>query len=126
MLQDVGMINTLTDMPDGVIGWELDGKLEASDYTSQLIPAIEGAAGKGPVNAVVVIPSFDGMSGGAMKEDFKLGVHHLKALERMAVVTDLDWMRHFMSLFGWMVHGELRVFPLAGRADAITWAAGTN
>jgi hypothetical protein len=120
------MISKLTDLPDGVIGFEVDGKLEGSDYTGLLVPAIEEAAGKGPVRAVVVIPSFDGMSGGAMKEDFKLGVHHLKALERMAVVTDLDWMRHFMSLFGWMVHGEMRVFPLSERADAITWAAGTD
>ena len=120
------MIKQLSDLPAGVIGWELDGKLETSDYTSVLIPTIEKAADAGPVRAVVVIPEFDGMSAGAMKQDFKLGVHHLSAIERMAIVTDVDWMRHLVSLFGWMVHGELHVFPLADRANAIAWAAGTD
>ena len=28
------------------------------------------------------------------------------------------------ELFGWMTPGEVRVFPLAQREEAITWAAG--
>jgi hypothetical protein len=42
----------------------------------------------------------------------------------MALVTDVDWMRHGTDWFGWMVPGEVKHFALAERAAAIAWAAG--
>jgi hypothetical protein len=41
-------------------------------------------------------------------------------------VTDVEWMIHLTSLFGWMTPGELKRFPLAQRGEAIEWAAGTS
>jgi hypothetical protein len=42
---------------------------------------------------------------------------------RIALVTDIDWMRQLTGLFGWMTPGELKHFPLAERDAAIAWAA---
>jgi hypothetical protein len=41
----------------------------------------------------------------------------------IALVTDIEWMGHMTTLFGWMTPGEVRHFPLAQRDDAIAWAA---
>ena len=117
------MIKELSDLPAGVIGFEATGTLRAEDYRDVILPALERASGAGEVRFVVVIPEFHGMSGGAVWQDLKVGIEHLRAWKRIALVTDIEWMRHVTRLFGWMTPGELRQFPLARRADAIAWAA---
>jgi hypothetical protein len=119
------MIKPLDDLPEGVIGFETSGKLEAQDYRDVLIPAIERAAEGGKVRVVVVIDDFGGLSGSALWEDLKLAAHHLRSLQRFALVTDSDWMRYFVTAFGWMVPGEIKHFPTSERAQAVQWAAAT-
>ena len=118
------MIKELSDMPSGVIGFEASGKMRAEDYRDVVLPALERAAAAGEVRFVIVIPDFDGMSGGALWQDLKVGVEHFRAWKRIALVTDITWMRDLTSLFGWMTPGETRTFALAQRDEAIEWAAG--
>jgi hypothetical protein len=75
------------------------------------------------VRFLIVIGSFDGMIGGALWQDLKLGVEHLRAGKRTALVTDIEWMSHMTAIFGWMTPGQTKHFPLAERADAIAWLA---
>jgi hypothetical protein len=118
------MITQLMDLPDGVLGFEASGELRAEDYRDVLLPAIAEAVGKGQEPRVVLIfPAWDGMSGGAVWQDLKMGVEHLTNWKRLALVTDVDWMTHLTGLFGWMTPGEMRTFPTSGRADAVAWAA---
>jgi hypothetical protein len=118
------MITEMTDLPAGVIGFEIEGKVRAEDYRDVVLPALERAAATGEVRFVVVIPDFHGMSGGAVWQDLKVGIEHFRAWKRIALVTDIEWMDRMTSMFGWMTPGEVRHFPLAQREDAITWAAG--
>ena len=114
----------ITGLPDGVVGFEASGKIEASDYTDVLMPAIAALIEQGrDVRIVLVFAHFDGMSAGGSWQDLKVGVEHLTKWKRIALVTDLDWMITVASLFGWMTPGELRRFPLADRDRAVTWAA---
>ena len=117
------MIRELSDLPSGVIGFEAAGKLSAEDYRDVVLPALERASAAGEVRFVVVIPEFHGMSGGALWQDLKMGIEHLRAWKRIAWVTDIEWMNYMTSLFGWMTPGEVRHFPLAQRDEAIAWAA---
>jgi hypothetical protein len=115
------MITLLSDMPAGVVGFEVSGTVRAEDYRDVVIPALELAAATGEVRFVTVIPEFQGMTGGAIAQDLKLAIEHLRAVKRMAVVTDIEWMRHLVDLFGWMTPPDLRVFPLAQCSEAIAW-----
>jgi hypothetical protein len=117
------MIKELSDLPPGVIGFEATDKLQAEDYRDVLIPAIERAAASGEVRVVIVIPEFHGMAGGALWQDLKMGVEHFRTWKRIALVTDIEWMGHMTTLFGWMTPGEVKQFPLAQRDEAIAWAA---
>ena len=117
------MMKQLTDLPDGVIGFEATGKLQAEDYRDVVLPALDRAAASGEVRFVIVIPEFQGMSGGALWQDLKVGIEHLRAWKRIALVTDIAWMEHLTALFGWMTPGEVRTFPLAQRDEAIAWVA---
>ena len=121
------MLKTMTGLPDGVLGFEADGELHVDDYRTVLIPAVEATIQRGEkVRIVLVFEHFDGLSGGALWEDLKMGVGNLTHWERIALVTDIDWMHRVAALFGWMTPGELKVFPLAERDAATAWAAGAD
>ena len=120
------MIKELADLPPGVVGFELGGTLRAEDYRDVVIPALQRAYAGDEFRFVIVIPEFGGITGGALWQDLKVGVEHLHAWKRIALVTDIDWMRHVTTLFGWMTPGEVEVFPLAQREQAIAWAAGSG
>ncbi len=118
------MIKTLGDLPAGVTGFEISGKLRAEDYRDVVLPAVERAAANGEVRYLIVISDFEGMSGAALWEDLKMGIEHIRAFKRIAVVTDIAWVHHLTGLFGWMTPGETKIFSLAEREAAIAWVAG--
>ncbi len=120
------MIKELADLPPGVIGFETSGTLHTDDYRNVVFPAVQRAAAAGEIRFVIVIPEFGGMTGGAVWEDVKVGVEHFRAWKRIALVTDIDWMRQATGLFGWMTPGTVKVFPLGQRDEAIAWAAGNG
>jgi hypothetical protein len=120
----LGMLQALPDLPAGVIGFEASGKLESSDYRDVLAPAVAKAADAGDVRIVIVMPKFEGIEGGALWQDLKMGVDHWRKWKRIALVTDVEWMAHGTDWFGWMTPGEVKHFPTAERDAAIAWAAG--
>ncbi len=61
---------------------------------------------------------FDVYSVAAGWEDTKLGIGHVSKWKRIAVVTNHDWIRHAVGMFGWMVPGDVKVFPLQEQAAA--------
>ena len=77
------------------------------------------------MRAVSVVPDRRRVTfeGGALWQDLKMGVEHLRAWKRIALVTDIEWMSHLTSLFGWMTPGDTRVFGLEQRDAAVAWAA---
>jgi hypothetical protein len=117
------MITQLDELPEGVIGFEASGKLAAEDYRDVVLPVLEKAATTGDVRFVIVMRDFDGMTGGALWQDLKLGVEHLRGWKRIALVTDIAWMTHATDLFGWMTPGETKTFPLAQKDEAVEWVA---
>jgi hypothetical protein len=58
-----------------------------------------------------------------MWADAKLGLRDLKSWEKIAVVSDKDWVEHLVKAFGWMIPGEVRVFESDELDEAKEWAA---
>ena len=117
------MIRTLDDVPTGVVGFEVSGKVDATDYRDVVLPALEAAAKAGEVRFLLVMPEFHGMSGGAFWQDLKVGIEHYRSWKRIAVVTDIEWIVHTTHLFGWMTPGEIRIFSGTQLEEAKTWVA---
>jgi hypothetical protein len=57
-------------------------------------------------------------------DDTKYGFSHLKGWGRVALVTDIDWMRHLTHAFSWLAPSGMKVFPTSELAAAKEWAAG--
>jgi SpoIIAA-like len=117
------MINELTGLPPGVIGFEATGKIAAEDYRDVVVPALDQAAKAGEVRFIIVMRDFDGITGGALWQDLKMGVEHLRSWKRIALVTDINWMSHLTDLFGWMTPGETKTFPLDQQDQATQWVS---
>lgn len=117
------MFEPISGLPAGIVGFEAVGNVEAADYEDVLMPAIARSAGVGDVRLVVVLGDrFTGYSPGAMKEDAGL-VSHARAWRRTALVSDLGWVAHVATAFGWMVPGKFKHFSLAERDAAIAWVS---
>ena len=121
------MITTIENMPPGTIGLRASGTLTKRDYTDVAIPPLRETIERGEKIRLLleVTPDFDGLDAGAVKEelstDFGLGLRHLGSWERMAVVSDTEWLAHALALFGWMVPGSVKRFPESGMDEAKAW-----
>jgi hypothetical protein len=123
------MIEQLSDMTDGAIGFRASGEVTREEYREVLEPALREAAEGGDVRLMFVVgPEFERFQLGAMLEDtetgLELGVGHHSAWQRCAIVTDIEWMQHAVNLFAWMAPGELRLFGLDAEQEARAWVAG--
>jgi SpoIIAA-like len=121
------MIEPLEGMPPGVIGLRASGKVSAEDYKTVLAPTLDQALAEGGKLRLVyeLGADYDGFESGGVWQDLRLGASHFNAFERMALVTDVDWMRHAANALGFLMPGEIKVFPLAERDAAAVWAAET-
>jgi hypothetical protein len=118
------MLEPLSDLPDGVIGFAATDEIDSADYADTLIPAVEAQLAAGnDIRIVLLFESWPGVSGGAAWQDLKMGVEHMTHWKRIALVTDVEWMTQVGHLFGWMTPGEFKLFPVAERQAAIAWAA---
>ncbi|HUY19592.1 MAG TPA: STAS/SEC14 domain-containing protein [Candidatus Binataceae bacterium] len=119
------MLEILTGFGDNVIAAAARGVVTRHDYQDVLIPQVEQALKRHrKIRCYYELGSqFSGMEAGAMWEDFKLGAEHLLRWERMAVVTDVEWITHAVNIFRFLMPGEFRVFPTARSAEARAWIA---
>jgi len=117
------MIEALRDFPDNIIAVASKGHVTRNDYETVLVPIVEKAIVRhDKIRLYYQIGSdFDGIDPGAVWEDFKVGVEHLLRWERIAVVTDVDWIRHTMRAFGFLIPCEMKIFPTSEAAKARDW-----
>jgi hypothetical protein len=122
------MIERLTDMPPGTLGFRVAGEVKREDYDDVLTPEIQKAIDAGPLRTLYVIESLDEMEPSAVRADaklgFDLGIRHRDAWVRSAIVTDIHWLAEATRLFAWLIPGETRVFPLAELDQAKAWITG--
>jgi SpoIIAA-like len=121
------MVERIEEMPAGTIGFKVVSDLTWDDYREQVEPVLAEAAEKGDVRLLFRVDADSGMEAGAVlanaKTGLKLGLGHMKAWKRTAIVTDVDWIGKAIKAFGFMAPGEMRVFDLGELGAAKVWVA---
>ncbi len=104
------MIELLPNFPDNVVAIVCSGRVTKADYDSVLVPAVENALKKHEKVRIYydIASDFAGFDPGAMFEDFKVGMGHLTRWERIALVTDIEWIKHTMQFFSFMMPGDMK------------------
>lgn len=117
------MIELLNGFPDNVIAAACRGHVTKRDYDTVLIPAVEKALkAHDKIRLYYEIGAdFAGVDPAAAWEDFKVGMEHFTRWERIAVVTDVDWIKYTMGIFTFLMPGDLKVFPTTEASQARTW-----
>ncbi len=117
------MIERLTNFPDRVLAFVCTGRVTKADYDSVLVPAVEKALEKEKRVRLYyeTASDFTGIDPGAMWEDFKVGMEHLTRWERVAVVTDVEWIKQTMRLFSFLMPGAMKTFPASEAEQARAW-----
>jgi hypothetical protein len=122
------VIESIHDLPPGVIGFRASGKITRDEYHEMMKPLYSLLDQGGPVKLLFVVEhDFAGLDLAALWEDMKaagsVGLKHRSAWKKMALLTDKDWIRHGAAGFGWLAPGELRVFDLGQLNEATAWLA---
>jgi len=119
------VITLLPNLPDNTIGLVASGHVSGNDYEAVLVPAVEAALKKHKKLRLSyeLGSDFTGFAPGAMWDDMKLGMAHLSAWERIAVITDVSWVANATNMFKFVMPCTVKVFSLNDRAAAERWIA---
>ncbi len=119
------MIELIQDVPGNVVAFSATGKISGDDYEEVLIPAVEAVLkAHGKVRVLGYLgPDFAGFEMAAMWDDAKIGMKHFTSWEKIALVTDVDWIKNSVKVFGFLVHGEVKLFANNEFDAAKAWVA---
>ena len=119
----MAMIEKLTELPDNVLGFTAKGTVSAADYETVIMPAVEALhARQGKVRLLYHLSEeFSGLDPAAMGDDAKIGLKHLTDWEKVAVVSDVAWLRSAVKVLGFALPGDFRVFHDEEFAEAKRW-----
>ena len=119
------MLRQMTDMPAGTIGFEAVGEVDDDDWEDAVEPVLrrEIADGRKVRLLYVLGPESRAVDGDAVKADTGFRARHASSFDRVAVVSDEDWMRPALRALSFMVPGKAKGFRVRELDEAKTWLA---
>jgi hypothetical protein len=119
------MIEKIEGLPDSVIGLRATGTVSRADYQAMVGPALdEGLKRASKLRMLFQVgPDFEKFEAGAIAADAATGLRHPFSWERVALVTDVDWIGRSAGLFGFLMPGDFEVFTNADLEKAKAWVA---
>ena len=117
------MIVELGGFPDNIVAVQAGGLVTGEDYSQTLVPAVEKKFAEFErVRLLYQIgPDFKRFTTTALWEDAKIGLHHLDAFERIAVVTDESWIARLVDSISGSMPGPTRCFAIDQFDAAAAW-----
>jgi len=117
------MLKLISDLPSDVLGVEAIGEITSEDYESVLVPAIEERFSRQRKLRLLYVlgRDFTGFSAGAAWEDARVGMRHFASFDRIAVVTNVEWIAKMVRAFGFVMPAQVCVFEVADLRAARAW-----
>ncbi len=110
-------------MPPGTIGFEAVGEVEDDDWEETVEPVLrqEIAAGRNVRLLYLIGTAAREVEGDAMSADTGFRVRHATSYERVAVVSDEDWIRPALRALSFLLPGKAQGFRVRDLAKAKAW-----
>ena len=117
------MLRRMPDMPAGTIGFEAIGEVEDDDWEHVVEPVLRAEIADGRKVRLLYLLGrrTREVEGDAMRADAGFRARHASSYERVAVVSDEDWMRPALSALSFLLPGKAKGFPVHEIAAAKTW-----
>jgi hypothetical protein len=115
------MIQIINGFPDNVVAFLVTGRVSASECDSVLIPAVAKARKRH--DRLRLYYELECRFPGAAWEDLDIAPLQLQPWERVALVTDVSWLRHTVKALRFLIPAEIRVYPTPQADEGRAWIA---
>ena len=113
------MIQIVEGLPDNVVAILVKGRVTNEDCDKVLKPLLENLLKRH--DKVRLYYEIGSRFPGAAWEDLRIGIEHVPQWERVAVVTDVGWVRHTVNALRFLMTSEVRVFTTFQAAEGLAW-----
>ncbi len=113
------MIEIVEDLPRNVVGFSVSGRLTMEDCREVLVPAVERSLKRH--EKIRLYYELNSRFPGASWDDLDLGLEDLSRCERVAIVTDIGWVRLTVKALRFLIPSEIRVFATVQAEEGRAW-----
>lgn len=119
------MLRRMTDMPLGTIGFEAVGEVEDDDWEEAVEPVLRQEMADGHQVRLLYLlgPEARRVERDAMGADTAFRARHATSFDRVAVVSDEDWMRPALGALSFLLPGKAKGFRVRDLPSAKAWLA---
>lgn len=119
------MLQRMRDMPAGTIGFEAIGEVEDDDWEETAEPVLRHEMADGQKIRLLYLLGAKArdVEGDAVTADSGFRARHATSFERVAVVSDEDWMRPAVRALSALLPGKAKAFRVHDLAAAKAWLA---
>lgn len=116
------MIQFIKDLPENVVGIELNGEVTKEQYDT-VYPEVEKLARReGEINYLIVVKTeIKNLTLGVWWDDFKLALKHITKWHKVAIVSDEHFIRNATDILGFAYPGDSKSFQLNELETAKQW-----
>jgi hypothetical protein len=113
------MLELIEGLPKNVVGIAVSGRLTMQDCQNLLVPAMQKSLKRH--EKIRLYYELNSRFPGAAWEELELGLEDLSRCERVAIVTDIGWVRLTVKALRFLIPSEIRVFPTVQADDGRAW-----
>ena len=115
------MIELIEGLPKNVVGISVRGRVTRQECHDILTPAVEKSLKWR--DKMRLYYELNSRFPGAAWDDLDLGIDHATRCERIAIVTDIAWVRLTVKAIRFLIPGEIRVFATIEAPEGRAWIA---
>jgi hypothetical protein len=118
------MIQIVEGLPDNVVAILAKGRVTNEDCDKVLKPLLANLLKRH--DKVRLYYEIGCRFPGAAWEDLRIAIDSIPQWERVAVVTDVGWVRHTVNALRFVIPGEVRVFPTNQSYQGCAWISSPS
>src|SRR5215472_15048190 len=113
------MLELIGGLPGNVVGIAVSGRLTKQDCEDLLVPAMQKSLNRH--EKIRVYYELNSRFPGAAWDELDLGLEHATRCERVAIVTDIGWVRLTVKALRFLIPSEIRVFATVQADEGRAW-----
>jgi hypothetical protein len=113
------VLELIEGLPKNVVGIVATGRVTMQDCQDVLVPAIKSSRRRH--DKIRLYYELNSRFPGSAWDDLDLGLEHASCCERVAIVTDIGWVRLTVKALRFLIPCKIRVFPTIQAEEGRAW-----
>src|SRR5438046_10134127 len=117
------MLELIEGLPKNVVGIVAKGKVTMRECQDALVPAVQKSLKRH--DKIRLYYELNSRFPGAAWDDLNIGIEHVPPCERVAIVTDVGWIRYTVKALRFLIPGQIRVVAAVRASQGRAWITAT-